>query len=148
MPFADCGSAIAGLIEEPGEGVFVGPQAGDVPGGLGWKGSEDAGTFGVLAGEDGGARGGADRSIGVPLSEADARGGQPVQVGSADFGMALAAEVADALVVGDDDEEVGAAGRAWPGGWGLREEGVGSAGRAKAQQVAAVDWWVHGLLSM
>ena len=107
VPFAEGGGGIAEGFEGGGEGGFGFAEAGDVPGGLGGEGSFDAGSVGVFAGEDGGAGGGANGGVGVPLGEADAGLGEAVEVGRFDFGVAVAGDVADTVVVGDDEQDVG-----------------------------------------
>jgi len=66
-----------------------------------------AGVAGIAAGEEGGARGRADGRVGVPLREANAVRGEAVEVRRAEVGLAHAGEVAAALVVGEEDEDVG-----------------------------------------
>ena len=61
----------------------------------------------AAAGDHAGAGGHADGSAGVGAAEADAAGGQRVEVGRADGGVASAAEGVPALLVGGDEEEVG-----------------------------------------
>ena len=76
----------------------------------------------AAAGDHAGAGGHADGSAGVGAAEADAAGGQRVEVGRADGGVASAAEGVPALLVGGDEEEV------WVvGAWGLG--GMGGEGR-------------------
>ena len=60
----------------------------------------------AAAGDHGGARGHADRVAGIGAAEADAAGGQGVEMGRADGGVAGAAEGVPALLVGGDEEEV------------------------------------------
>jgi hypothetical protein len=83
---------------------------------------------GVLAGHETAAGRGAYGAAGVGLGEANAFGGEAADVRGADALLAIAFEVAEAEVVGEDEEDVGAG-----GGW-LREGGGGGGG---AEEVAA-----------
>ena len=62
---------------------------------------------GVLAGHEAAARRRADGAAGVGLGEAHALGRQAVEVGRLDALLAVAAEVAVAEVVGQDEDDVG-----------------------------------------
>ena len=75
-----------------------------------------ADAFGVAAGEEGGAGGRANRGSHHEAREFSALGSEAVDVGSLDGLGAKAAEVAVALVIGEDDDEVGLVG-------GRRKEG-------------------------
>ena len=77
---------------------------------------------GGRAGEQAGAGRGADGGGGVEAVEAGALGGEPVQVGGADVGVAIGTEGVHAVLVGHEEEHVGAHGD--PFG----SDGMGSAG--------------------
>ena len=66
--------------------------------------------IGPLAGEYAGAGGGAERAGGVGLGEADAAGGEFIDVGGFAEGAAVDGGVAPAEVVGEDEDDVGRAG--------------------------------------
>ena len=61
----------------------------------------------AAAGDHAGAGGHADGGAGVGAAETDAAGGEGVEVGRADGGVAGAAEGVPTLLVGGDEEEVG-----------------------------------------
>ena len=78
----------------------------------------NAGILWIFAGENGCSGGRADGGIGVPVGEADAGCGEGVDVWGFDVAAKVAAEVAYALIVGVDDDEVGLLslrGRKWSG---------------------------------
>lgn len=62
--------------------------------------------MGVESGDEGGARGAA-AGAGVEGGEAGSTGGEAVEVGGGDF-AAVAGEVREAEVIGEDEEDVGA----------------------------------------
>ena len=66
----------------------------------------DSGADVVAAGEEGGARGGADRSAGMEVGETHATGGQFVEDRGLD-GTAVAADVAVAEIVDEKGDDVG-----------------------------------------
>ena len=106
VPLTHALGAVALRLEKIGEGLFVVIEAGLV------GGEEDAGdadTGGVAAGEEGGAGGGADGVGRGPVGEADAFGGELIDVGGGEGG-AVAVEVAVAEVVGVDEDDVGGRG--------------------------------------
>ena len=109
VPFAEVGGGVARLLEEAGEGgnggvEEVGHASAEVVG-FGGKVAVDAMAGGKMAGCEGGTTGGADGAL----------GGEAVEVGRFDLAVAVAAEVAPAEVVGEDEEDVGA-GRELEGG--------------------------------
>ncbi len=76
--------------------------------------------LGVVAGHQAGPRRPAAGGV-VHLREAQAAGGQPIEVGRGDL-AAVAADVGEAHVVGQDEHDVGRRGRA---GFGGRRSAVG-----------------------
>jgi hypothetical protein len=93
----------------------------------------------IEAGEEGGPRGRAARGV-VKLREAQAALREGVEVRRRNFG-AVATEVGEAHIVGEDDDDVGAGGR-WRGraGGGRRRGG----GRDDEEGGGADDEWAHG----
>jgi hypothetical protein len=81
----------------------------------------------VTAGEQRGARRGADGGARIEIGEADAAGGEAVEGGSL-YRAAIAAEVAETEVVGEKDDDVGARGGRFVGGVG------GDFGKRKEQR--------------
>ncbi len=112
VPLTGVVSAIVRLAE------ILGGVAG--PGGEGVGGFVAADLLGVIAGHEAGA-GGPAAGGGVHLGEAEAGFGEGVEEGGGDFG-AVAAEVGEAEVVGEDEEDVGFGGR---GGIGVHGGGGG-----------------------
>ena len=98
-----------------------------------------AGLMRIEAGEEGGPRGRAARGV-VKLREAQAALREGVEVRRRNFG-AVGAEVGEAHVVGEDDDDVGAGGR-WRGraGGGRRSDG----GREGEEGDGAGDERAHG----
>ncbi len=84
---------------------------------------------GIHAGDDGGARGGADAVDGEGVGVAGALSGEVVQVGGAGVGVAVAAKVG-AGVFGGDPEDIGRGGRL---GWAA-EEAARMAGAAAVRR--------------
>ncbi|MDB6065803.1 MAG: hypothetical protein JWR26_2011 [Pedosphaera sp.] len=113
-PDAECAGVIAGLFEEFGEGEVVGFERDGAF-------ATDAGVAGVFAGQERGARGSGCGTASVEAGEAQAFRGECVDVGRPDLGLAVAAEVAVAEVIGEDEEDGGFARR----GLGLEIDGVG-----------------------
>ena len=116
-PICRTARCVARSLQHVGHGHLVGPQAH-----FGLAIAADGGVAGVLAGHEAAARRRADGAAGVGLGEAHALGGQAVQVRREDVLLAVAAEVAVAEVVGQDEDDVGARRlsrarrrrRAWP----------------------------------
>ena len=73
-----------------------------------------AGVAGIAPGQQRRARRAAHRRVGVPVGEARALRRQAVEVRRAEIGRAHARQVAIALVVGEEDDEVGVRHRAVP----------------------------------
>jgi hypothetical protein len=79
----------------------------------------------VLAGHERAARWSAHGIAGVDLGEADAIGGEAVDVGGLDALLSVAAEVAVTEIVGEDENNIGL-------GWGVlgrQGSGAGEAGQ-------------------
>ncbi|MFT6863092.1 MAG: hypothetical protein ACJAVK_001653, partial [Akkermansiaceae bacterium] len=105
VPLAEAGGGVALALEVVGDGVFGGVES------FFGRREEDmlvhADALGVAAGEEGGTGGGANRGGDHEVGELAAFGGEAVDIGGLDLGGAEAAEVAVALVIGEDDDEVG-----------------------------------------
>ena len=102
VPLAEVASAVARASERVREGPFVGAQQRTAADGV-----PDAGAVAVVAGEKagpGGGAGGAD----VVVGEAHGVLVEAVEARRADRAVAVAAQVAVALVVGEDEDDVGA----------------------------------------
>ena len=105
MPLADAGGGVTVGGEVVGDGVFVGIES---VGGFWEKNvAMHADALGIAAGEEGGAGGGADGAGDVEGGELFAFFGELIEVGGLDGFGAEAAEVIVALVVGEDDDDVG-----------------------------------------
>lgn len=102
MPFADHGGLVAGGLEELGDGFTLWVQ-GVVEG-------VDAVLVTVLTGEDGGAGGGADGVGHEAVGEAGSLGGKAVDVGCAVDAAAVGGDGVGGVVVGHDEQDVGAGG--------------------------------------
>ena len=96
----DFGEGDVGVVEVPVEAVVA-----------------DGGVPGVEAGNQRAACGGADVGAGVEAVEAHALGGELVEVGRTDLSLAVRADMADAEVVGEDEDKVGFVGRGGEGGF-------------------------------
>lgn len=121
LPLARDGGAIAGALHHVSEGAFLGIH--------------DAEGFPVaeieLAGHELEASGGAE-GLGEGVSEAEARLGEAVEVGSPVGGAAVAVEAFEAEVVGHDEEDIGALAGLGSGGGG----GSGGAEKSAAGERA------------
>ena len=106
VPFAESAGGIAGGSEGVGEGFFVEVEALEAGGD-----AAHAGAGVVAAGEEFGAGGSAD-GLDKKAVEAHAAGGDGVDVRRADGSVAVETVVAPASVVGEEDDDVGRAGRA------------------------------------
>ena len=108
VPFAHHGGAVALRLERFGERDLLRRQAGLA---VGTEHVAHPRADGVAAREEGCAGGGAGRGGRVELGEAHAFGGHLVEVRRANRRVAVARQVAVAEIVGEEDDEVGAAGR-------------------------------------
>ena len=105
MPFAHLPRRIAGFFQERGDGRLRGV---DGKRGLAAEDMIALGVAeGVLAGDERIAGWRADRGRGVGVGEADAFAGELIDVRRLDLGRAIAAEIAVADVVGQDEDDVG-----------------------------------------
>ena len=121
VPLADQGGAVAGLAQQRRQGGVVRWQADALFRAAGQRFLQpDGQAHLVAAGDDGDARGGADRGIGIGLGEAHAARGDAVDVRGLQIRPAVAADIGEAHVVGDDEDDVGLARR------GLRRGGAGT----------------------
>lgn len=121
MPFAEEGGGVAVVVEEAGPGFERVALAGTV-GVVG-----DSVLEGILTGEECGAAGGAEGCGDEGVFEAGAFAGKAVGIGGLGEGMAGAAELVEAEIVDEDEDDVG------PGGCG--------GGKREAQELPTV----HGL---
>ena len=108
VPLADDAGAVAGFLEEFGVSWDGGVHGfyGVFPFGV----SEDLVDVGEGSSEAGGAGGGAEGVCDEGVCEADALAGEAVHVGRFKEFVAVAAHEGDGLVVGHDEEDVGAGG--------------------------------------
>ena len=119
VPFADDAGTVTSFLEEFGVSWDGGVHGfyGVFPFGV----SEDLVDVGEGSSEAGGAGGGAEGVCDEGVCEADALGGEAVHVGRFKEFVAVAAHEGDGLVVGHDEEDVGAGG----GGEGGEELAAG-----------------------
>ncbi len=104
VPFADDSGAVSGGLEERWEGGGAGADDG------GTIGRGDAGALlaeGVGAGEEGETSGRAGGGRGVTAGEALALGGEFVDVGGFESGVAVTGDIAVTEIIGHDDDDVG-----------------------------------------
>mmetsp|Transcript_67487 Transcript_67487/g.186944 ORF Transcript_67487/g.186944 Transcript_67487/m.186944 type:complete len:527 (-) Transcript_67487:101-1681(-) len=130
VPFAEQRGAVAAGLQQRGQGGVLGWQAELVAGAGNRLLQPAAQPVLVAAGDQAKARGRAHGRVGIALREADALGGQLVEVGRGVVALAVDAEVGPAQVVGQDKEDVG---RRVGGARRGREQGKG----AQALQQAA-----------
>ena len=130
VPFAEGAGGVAGGFEGVGEGFFVEVETLEAGGD-----AAHAGAGVVAAGEEFGAGGSAD-GLDKKAVEADAAGGDGVDVGRADGGVAVETVVAPAGVVGEEDDDVGRAGRARGGD----ERGRKKEGQRKGEKESGEEW--------
>ena len=105
MPLADTGRRIALTLEMIGDGVFIGIEPDRAVGKQNVLVQTDA--FGVAAGQQGGTRGRANRRAHEEAREFAALLGHPVDVGRLDFLRAETTQVPVALIIGEDDNDIG-----------------------------------------
>ena len=111
-PLAEEAGGVAGLVKNFGDGDVVLEQAFAVTlVGV----AADAGVAGVEPLHEAGPRRRADRVAGVGVGEAHALAGEAVDVRSEDLFLAVAAKVAPAEIIGEDEDDVGlgALGQSW-----------------------------------
>ena len=101
VPLAEVPGAVAGPGKRVSEGPLVGAQQRAAADGV-----PDAGAVAEMAGEQAGAGGGAGGAD-VVVGEAYRVPVEAVEAGRADRAVAVAAEVAVPLVVGEDEDDVG-----------------------------------------
>ena len=99
---------VAGAVASGGEHLADGALAqGDAVEAAVRLHAQGAAAVVVASGEQRGACRGADRSAAVVLGAAHALGGEPIDVGRGQDGVAVAAQVAVAQVVGQEQDDVG-----------------------------------------
>ena len=103
MPFAVGCGGVALLLADFGDGHFL---VAEPVGVVGAERSVDADTIGVAAGQQSGARRGADGLRGVPVREHPPFAGHAIEIGSLESFGAEDADVGVALVVGENDNDV------------------------------------------
>ena len=108
VPFAERAAHVAGGLQEFGENGFRLRDAASA-----FAGGVDAGALLVTSGEQAGARGRTDVAGDVALGEPDALARQGVEVRRGDFPRVLGieADIGVSLVVRENDDDVGRAGR-------------------------------------
>lgn len=125
MPLAGHGGAVAGGAEGFGDGGAILAEIAAVAGAaVVIDHVADAGLVGVEAGHEGGASGAAAGAV-VELGVAGAAGGERVDIGGFDL-RAVAADVGETEIVGEENDDIGTFGR------GL---GVGREGRAEGEEL-------------
>ena len=129
VPFANLCGFVAGVIaQEGGDGNLRLPE---VHGGVVGDPIVNPDSPGSASGHEAGAGGGAIGRGGIAIREAEALGGELVQVGGLDDRISVASEVPIAEVIGEEDENVGR-------GWG----GVGD-GDEREGDAAEKGEWLH-----
>jgi hypothetical protein len=139
VPFPDQRGVVPDGAEMIGDGGDGGMEPAPGIGGLGPDDTGHADAIGVSTGEEGGAGGRTDSRIGTHPGEAHALGGKPVDVGGPDVGIAVGRDIADAMVIGEDEQEVGRLGE------GGEEEG--QEGETREDPMEEVGEGKHGGLS-
>jgi len=140
VPFADEGGCVAFSLEHGGEreAIFFDEARAAGAG----EDAFHAGSKGHASGEDAVASGRADGGGTVGVGKAEAFSRELVDVGCGDFGLiVVAAEVAVAKVIGEDEEDVGKAvglGRGFAGKE-QKERQQGGNGRGKWGKCSAID---------
>ena len=100
VPLAEDAGSIAGAGEHLGQGDFVGVHQRPAQVGV-----DHAGAIVVAAGQQAGSRRRTDRRD-IEVLEPDALPGERVEVRRLDLGVAVNTQVAEALIVGDDHQDV------------------------------------------
>ena len=106
VPLADHAGRVALLLQELGQGLLL--RVEPVASG-GAQRAEDADPLRVAPRQERGSRRAADRLGHVEVREAHALGGEPVQVRRLEALRAVAPDVGVALVIGEDEHDVGRA---------------------------------------
>jgi len=146
VPLAVDGRSVAGPVEKRRDGGLLDGEAELVAFGQAdgvvvaadvrrpYRTLQSADPLEVSPGHEGGAGGGAFGGRGVVLGETDALGGEAVGDGGSQVRGAVAGQVAVALVVGEDEEDVRALAARWPGG---AAGGQGGERRALGEELSA-----------
>jgi hypothetical protein len=112
VPLTEVGGRIACLLKNPWQqGSLWTQPVGHVAFGVAGDPGEvavDVVSGGEMSGHDGGAAGGADAAGDGEAREVGSIGGEAVDIGGKNVGMAVAGEVAPAPIVGEDEEYIGA----------------------------------------
>src|SRR5436309_3014186 len=104
MPLAENGGGIAALFDELGESHFV---VADTDFGTRPKRAMNTEAIWVAAGKEATTRGGADGLGDMEIAEDAALRGEAVEVGSDEPFRAEDTDIRVALIVGEDDDDVG-----------------------------------------
>ena len=104
MPFAENGGGVAALFDEFGESHFV---RADADFGARAERAVNAEAVWIASGEEPATGSGADGLGDVEIAEDAALGREAIEVGSDETFRAEDADVGVALVVGEDDDDVG-----------------------------------------
>ena len=98
MPLAHCSRGVAALLQHAGDGGTILRKKAAV--------HRYPHSLRPATGKQARARRSAHRRVGVPVGEARSRGGQTVEMGGAQIPRALAPQVAEAMIVGQNYDEV------------------------------------------
>ncbi len=107
VPLAEINGLVAGAAQQLGDGGFLDRQV-DVA--VRRDPVVDPDPARDAAGHEPGPGGRAHRRRGVGVGEAQPLGGEPVEIGRPDIGVAVDSEIAPTEIVGDHDDEVGPVG--------------------------------------
>ena len=110
MPFADEGRAIASFPEKRRQRWLLGRQSDDSRGGQRLLQTDREAVL-ISAGDQRDAGGRADRRIGVRLQKTHAGRGETIDVRRSKVGPAVTGDVGVSEIVGEDEDDVGAARR-------------------------------------
>jgi len=128
VPLAEEGSGVTASLEHLGDEYFAVGNTGPRfrPGR-----SQHIDAIGIAAGEQTGPGGSAYRLGDVPVGEAQARVGHPVEVGSLEAGSSEFPCIGVTLVIGHDDDDVGWGVEGIPGEGGHRRESKSADGKSE-----------------
>jgi hypothetical protein len=107
MPFADQGGVVADLAQRVGQGRHGGIEPTPGIGGVRANDTGHTHPIRIPSGEQGGARGRADRAIGAHGGEEHPFGGEAVEMRGPQIRLSVGGNIAVTVVVGQDQQEVG-----------------------------------------